>query len=83
MTLIDAHPDRLVVEDERADELMIDERPAGSNDGTPAAIAEMEETIRLMTADSTAASLPAHLALGDIKPGEYFRGALRFSLPDS
>ena len=28
MTLIDAHPDRLVVEDERAEELMIDERPA-------------------------------------------------------
>lgn len=62
---------------------VIEERPEGSIDGTPAAIAQMEETMRLMTADSTVTSLPEKVVLKDIKLGDYFRGSLGFSLPDS
>ena len=61
---------------------VLDARPAGSTDGTAAATAQMEEALRLLTADSTATSLPVKTALQDIKPGEYFRGAMKYSEPD-
>lgn len=60
----------------------IDERPEGSIDGTPAAIAQMEEAARRMTADSVATSLPEKIAANDLKPGDYFRGAQKLSLSD-
>lgn len=60
---------------------LIEERPKGSIDGTPAAITQMEETMRLLSADSTATTLPARIALKDVQPGEYFRGAQQFQQP--
>lgn len=61
---------------------ILDERPAGSNDGTPEAIAEMQETLRLLSADSTASTLPAKANLQNIKPGEYFRSPMLTNAPD-
>ena len=62
---------------------LIEERPEGSNDGTPAALAQMEETMRLLSADSTATTLPSRIALKDVQLGEYFRGAQQFQQPEA
>jgi hypothetical protein len=59
---------------------VIDERPAGSIDGTPAAIAQLEERLRRMVADSTATSLPTKIAASELKPDDYFRGAQEWTL---
>jgi hypothetical protein len=61
---------------------VIEERPEGSIDGTPEAIAQTKEQLRLLTADSTAPVLPASVVLAEIRPGDYFRGAQLFQLPD-
>jgi len=58
----------------------IDERPIGSIDGTPAAIAQMQETLRRMNADSAATSLPAKFATAELKSADYFRGAQGWTL---
>lgn len=58
----------------------IDERPGGSIDGTPAAIAQMEETLRRRTADSAATSLPGRFATAELKSEDYFRGTQGWTL---
>lgn len=66
---------------------IIDERPPGSNDGTPEGIADLKklkaEMQRVMTADSIASTLPARIANADLKSTDYFRPLQGpFTLPD-
>jgi hypothetical protein len=61
---------------------VIDERPAGSIDGTPEAVVRMEEAMRYMTADSIATVLPASFTLISLKQTDYFRGLQSYTLTD-
>jgi hypothetical protein len=59
---------------------VIDERPAGSIDGTAASIAQMKEVERMLTADSIATTLPVKFTAKELKPGDYFRGMQAYSV---
>lgn len=61
---------------------VIDKRLEGSIDGTPAGITQIKESIRRIDADSVATSLPAKIALRDLKMEDYFHSMQQISLSD-
>jgi hypothetical protein len=61
---------------------VIDQRPDGSIDGTPAGIAQMNEQLRALTADSIATTLPQKFPTAGLKAENFFRGRQEMTITD-